>query len=263
MSSDDLVLAGFVGYDYIREVGLKGGRYTDFVRLVDTEIAPCRMVVAAPEGGYSSLGDLRKADNLRVGSKYPYTAKDYLERRDVKGVYVERSGTIEGMPTLDESDIIVDIENTGGTLRRNQLRAIKEMFDITVGLYTTNDLYSRVGCGDYIKGIAERRNVSDIGRRIQESVNAKKKIWVEVNVPSEYLKTVVNSLPAMKSPTIAELVDRNGFGVKAVVDIDGLFELMLKLERLGATDMVTYPLQSVGIQGTYVPRQLSEEDLQH
>lgn len=252
--SSAFTVAGFVGYDWIREIGLKERGYGDFIRLVDTGIAPCKMVVAGPEEIYNSLDDLRKIINLRVGSSYPYTAEDYLRRICIKGTYVERRGTIEGMPDpdLSESDVIVDLEATGDTLILNRLKRIQEMFDSNVGLYTTTQLYR-----------GNRSTIDTMGRRVQEAVSARKKIWLEANVPAEILDQILANMPAMKSPTIAQLGDRSGFGVKSVVNIEKMFELIGELEGLGAQDIVTYPLQSVGIQGTYVPRQLSEEDLQH
>jgi ATP phosphoribosyltransferase len=250
LSSPD-TLAGFVGYDYIREVGLKEGRYRDFIRLVDTELAPCKMVIAGPEE-FDSFETLIGFEELRIGSKYPYSARDYLQRRGVRGKYIERRGTIEGMPSLGESDVIVDIEYTGGTLRRNNLRRIQELFPITIGLYTTRDLYQ-----------VNKQIVDVIGRRIQEVVNGKKKIWLEANVSADNLDRVLKGLPAMKSPTIGKLKAEGWFGIKSVVDIEESFLLISDLEKLGAQDIVTYSLQSVGVRGTYNPIQLTENDLQH
>ena len=109
---------GIVGRDTILEDG------RNVYEMVDLKFGKCRMCVCGPE---SLKGKLYEHTPLRVASKYPNIAKDYFEAKDVAIELIKLSGSIELAPLTSLSDVIVDIVETGATLRENGLDVLEEI----------------------------------------------------------------------------------------------------------------------------------------
>ena len=121
---------GVVGSDVLAEQG------EDVYELLDLGCGRCRMCVAA-QNGWQDDGNL----TLRVATKYPNTAGRYFEQRSRRIEIIKLSGSIELAPILGLADVIVDIVETGGTLRENDLSVIDEVAEVSARLIANKSSY--------------------------------------------------------------------------------------------------------------------------
>ena len=113
-----------------RDVLLEQGR--DVYEPLDMNVAPCRLMVAAPEG--VSWDDLTGRASLRAATKFPVITARFFERMGIQARVVRLYGNVEIAPALGVADIIVDLVDTGGTLRANGLAPVREIFSATARL---------------------------------------------------------------------------------------------------------------------------------
>ena len=113
-----------------RDVLLEQGR--DVYEPLDLKVAPCRLMVAAPEG--MTWADLTGRISLRVATKFPVITTRFFERMGVQAKIIRLYGNVEIAPATGVADLVVDLVDTGGTLRANGLAPIREIFSATARL---------------------------------------------------------------------------------------------------------------------------------
>ena len=113
-----------------RDVLLEQGR--DVYEPLDMKVAPCRLMVAAPEG--MTWADLTGRISLRVATKFPAITTRFFERMGVQAKIIRLYGNVEIAPATGVADLVVDLVDTGGTLRANGLAPIREIFSATARL---------------------------------------------------------------------------------------------------------------------------------
>lgn len=123
---------GFVGSDSIVE------ERKDIYELVDLQIGACKMVIAGKDTNI-----LEKSSTIRVASKYPYIAKTAFAQMGMNATIVKLNGSVELGPLVGLSDVIVDIYETGNTLKANNLQVIQELFDISTRLIANKASFRR------------------------------------------------------------------------------------------------------------------------
>lgn len=117
---------GIIGKDILLEQG------QDVYEPLDLNFAPCRLMVAAPEG--VTWEDLTRRMELRVGTKFPAIAARFFTAQGIQAQTIRLYGNVEIAPETGVADVIVDLVDTGGTLRANGLVALKEIFSATARL---------------------------------------------------------------------------------------------------------------------------------
>lgn len=113
-----------------RDVLLEQGR--DVYEPLDLKVAPCRLMVAAPEG--MTWADLTGRISLRVATKFPAITTRFFEQMGVQAKIIRLYGNVEIAPATGVADLVVDLVDTGGTLRANGLAPIREIFSATARL---------------------------------------------------------------------------------------------------------------------------------
>ena len=113
-----------------RDVLLEQGR--DVYEPLDMKVAPCRLMVAAPEG--MTWADLTGRISLRVATKFPVITTRFFEQMGVQAKIIRLYGNVEIAPATGVADLVVDLVDTGGTLRANGLVPIREIFSATARL---------------------------------------------------------------------------------------------------------------------------------
>ena len=218
---------GFTGHDWVAESG------ADVVEVLDTGLDPVTLVAAAPEATLAGLRDLGRP--LIVASEFDTLTRRYMESRRQPYLFIRTFGATEVYPPED-ADLILDLVATGGTLRENRLAVVDEVLKSS-----TRFVASRGALADAAK--AER--IEALKTLLTAVLEARRRVLLEMNVPSERLAQVVEVLPAMKSPTIQELYGGKGYAVKAAVPRAGLAQVMLRLKQAGASDLIAYALEKV------------------
>jgi len=212
---------GFAGADWVAEAG------ADVVELLDTGLDPVRLVAAAPQAILES-GRLPDRE-LIVASEYTELTRRWIERRGIKNAtYLRSYGATEVLPP-DDADCIVDNTATGSTLEANGLAILDELMTSSTRLYASR------------KAMADPAKTEAIGRfemLIRAVLEARRRVLIELNVSSDNLERVVEVLPCMREPTIAQLHHGAGYAVRAAVPRGELTTVIPLIRDRGGTDIV-------------------------
>lgn len=218
---------GFAGADWVVEKGVEP------VELLDTGLDPVRIVAAAAPG---FLHDGRPAKpGFLVATEYERITRAWLERRGFDGRVVRSYGATEVFPPED-ADCIVDNTATGATLKANGLVVFDELLRSSTRLYA---------CPRSLDNPTKRARIEHFTLLIRSVLDARRRVMVEVNVPTDRLEDVVAVLPCMREPTIAPLHHQAGFAVKAAVPRAELPELIRAIKERGGTDIVVSAIAQI------------------
>jgi ATP phosphoribosyltransferase len=230
---DDIVDCGLTGWDWIVENGNEG----DIVEICELSYSrasanPARWVLAVPEE--SPIRDAKDFDGKIVATELVNTTRKYFQQKGVK-VTVEFSwGTTEIKARL--LDGIVDLTETGSSIRANSLRIIDTILTSTTRFVASKKAWETPW---------KREKMESIAMLLQGAIDARAKVGLKMNVPEARLAEVVSFLPAEKSPTVSRLSDKDWVAVEVILEEKQERELIPRLKRAGATGIITYPLNKV------------------
>jgi ATP phosphoribosyltransferase len=224
--------AGITGLDWTVENNAK------VVRVCDLEYSKvsrqrCKWVLAVSENSpFRKPSDLR---GKRVATELVSTTKRYFRKKRIP-VDVEFSwGATEVKPPR-LVDAIVDITETGSSLRANRLRVIDVLMETCTILIANKSAWA----------IGPKRNkLENITILLQGTLNAEKYAGLKCNVRENDLKAVLKVLPALHNPTVSALSDSAWRAVETVIQVDEIKRIIPLLKRAGATGIVEYPVNKV------------------
>jgi ATP phosphoribosyltransferase len=195
---------------------------------------PARWVLCVKgDSPYKRPEDL---DGCKVATELVGFTKNYFESL---GVNVDVSfswGTTEAKVVEGLCDAIVEITETGTTIKANGLRVIAELMQTNTQL-----IANRAAWEDPWK----RKKIENINLLLQGALRADKMVGLKMNMPKASLKEANGALPALTSPTVAELKDPNWLSVEIIVDESVVREIIPRLKELGAEGIIEYPLNKV------------------
>lgn len=224
--------AGLTGLDWIRETGSDVEVVADLLYAKEG-LRPVRWVVAVPESsGITRVEDL---EGKRIATELVCVTRSYLEEKKVRAEVEFSWGSTEVKPPL-LVDAIVDLTETGGSLRANKLRVIDTVMESTTKL-----IASRAAWADRWK----RRKIQNLAMLLQGALVAEEKVGLKMNIRKKDLDKVLAILPALNKPTVAHLTDRQWLAVDTVVDEKVVREIIPRLKAAGAQGIVEYPLNKV------------------
>ena len=228
---DGVIDLGITGYDWVIENDSDVHEVCELVYSKATS-RPARWVLAVPaESSVQTVEDLRGGI---VASELVNTTRRFFEERGVD-VKVEFSwGATEVKARL--LDAIVDVTETGSSLRANNLRVVDEIL-----LSTTRLIANKKAWEDPVK----REKIESLSLLLRGAINARAKVGLKMNVPREKLDAIVGLLPSEKSPTVNDLADREWVAIEVIVEETIERELVPQLHRAGATGIFSYPLNKV------------------
>lgn len=214
--ADGAAQAGITGLDLVRE----SGRPVD--ELLDLEFGRCRLVVAVrEEGRIRTLGDLQ--GKPRVATVFPRITADYFAKAGIPVDIVPVSGAAEIAPHLGIADIVVDLTETGSTLRVNGLTEIATVLESTARVITC------VPGGD-----ARRTQIDELVDALSSVIRARGRRYLMANVPRAKLEEVQAILPGINGPTVIDIMDHGEMvAVHAVVSAATIYRTIGQLKLLG------------------------------
>jgi len=218
---------GFAGADWVAELD------ADVVEVLDTELDPVRLVVAAPE---SVLEDGKFGTRrLLIATEYIELARRWMQSRSLDCQLVRSFGATEVFPPED-ADAIIDITQTGSTLAANNLVIAEDIMRSSTRLYA-----SRAA----MENPTKRQRIEEIAMLLQSVIDARRRVMIELNVAAAQLDNLVALLPAMRQPTIATLTNDSGFAVKVAVPRTELPRLIPTIKAAGGTDIVVSKIAQI------------------
>jgi len=195
---------------------------------------PVRIIVAVPsDSPYDSVAQLPQG--VRVSSEYPELTRRYFADKGINADIKLSYGATEAK-VPDIVDCIVDITETGNALRAAGLKIIDTILVSYTELIANPNSYA-----DPAKAHAMRQ----IRTLLEGVLDARGKVLVKLNVPSDRLESVIAVLPSMKSPTVNELFGGAGYAVESVVEKSGINVLIPALSDAGATDILELPISKI------------------
>ena len=229
--ADGVLDAGITGNDWIAENG------SDVVEVAELVYArqryqPVRWVLAVPEE--SPVQTIQDLSGGIIATELVNTVRKYFADRGVQ-VTVEFSwGATEVKARL--VDAVVDVTETGSSLRSNRLRVVETVLTSTPRLIANRQAWADAW---------KRQKIQAIALHLQGAIDAREKVGLKMNVRRQDLQAVVELLPAEKSPTVSDLAEPDWVAVEVILEERAERELIPKLKRAGASGIFTYPLNKV------------------
>lgn len=223
---------GLTGRDWVLE------QNADVVEIAELRYAkegfrPVRWVVAVPMD--SKIKTLKDLDGKRIATELVGFTKRFLKSKGIKADVDFSWGATEVKPP-NLADAIVELTETGSSLRANNLRIVDTLIEST-----TRFIANRKAWQDKWK----RQKMENIALLLKGALAAEEKVGLKMNVPQKSFKRVLSLLSAMHSPTVSTLSDPNWYAVDVIIDEKTVRDIIPKLKSAGASGIVEYPLNKV------------------
>jgi len=224
---------GITGRDWIEETSSQVESLGE-LKYSKVTSNPVRIIVAVPQDSlYESVSNLPQG--VRVSSEYPELTKRFFADKGISADIKLSYGATEAK-VPDIVDCIVDITETGNALRAAGLKIID-----TILVSYTEMIANPAAYADPAKAHAMRQ----LRTLLEGVLDARGKVLVKLNVPSDRLDGVISVLPSMKSPTVNELFGGAGYAVESVVEKKSINILIPALSDAGATDILELPISKI------------------
>jgi ATP phosphoribosyltransferase len=225
--------AGLTGRDWTEENESRVVVITDlFYSKVSTR--PARWVLAVPlDSPFRKLEDLA---GKKIATELVHFTRKYFEKRNIP-VKVEFSwGATEAKVVSGLADAIVEVTETGSTIRAHGLKILKELMQSNTQLIANEKAW---------KNPWKREKLEQISLLLLGALKAEKMVGLKMNVPGPRLKKVIAMLPSLNAPTVSNLYQKDWFSVETVVQEAVVRGLIPQLMKLGAEGIIEYPLNKV------------------
>ena len=229
---DGILDAGLTGRDWVQE------NEADVVAVADLVYAKqsfgkVRWVLAVPEA--SGLGSVRDLQGKIIATELVRTTERYLAQNGVQAKVEFSWGATEVKPPI-LADAIVEVTETGSSLRANNLKIIDTVIESNTQL-----IANKTSWQDPWK----QKKLSDLKMLLDGAINALGKVGLMLNVSRQNLAGVLGVLPALKRPTVSSLSDEGWVAVNTILDESTVREIIPRLKAAGAEGIVEYPLNKI------------------
>ena len=227
-----LLDAGICGWDWVYE---NGSDVEDVCELNYSKATsnPVRWVLAVPND--SKIKSVRDLQGKRISTEAIGIVKRYLKKNGVKAD-VEFSWGATEVKAPELVDAIVDLTETGSSLRANNLRIVDTILTSTTRLIANKKAW---------KNKAKRAKIEQLKMLLLAALEAQKRVLVKLNAPAKKLDKIVAALPALHAPTVNKLNDADWFAVESVVEERQVRDLVPVLKAAGATGIIELPLNKI------------------
>ncbi len=223
---------GLTGYDWIQE------NASDVVEVCDliysrASMQKSRWVLCVPES--SAITRPEQLAGKRVATELVGTVRRYFAARNIPAE-IEFSWGATEVKVPDLVDAIVDITETGNSIRSNKLRIIDTLLETNTKLIANKASWANP---------AKRKKIETIALLLRGALEAESKVGLKMNLPQAALDAVVRALPALRNPTISQLSSPDWIALETIIDESVAREIIPQLKALGAEGIVEYPLNKV------------------
>jgi len=223
---------GLTGHDWIQENG------SDVVEVCDlvysrASVRKSRWVLAVPED--SPVRTPQDLAGKRVATEMINTVKRYFASLGIP-VEVEFSWGATEVKVPDLVDAMVDITETGSSLRANKLRVVSTLLETNTKFIANRRSWENP---------AKRRKIETIALLLRGALEAGSKVGLKMNAPRGALEGITKTIPALRNPTVSPLSNPDWVALETIIDESVVREIIPELKALGAEGIVEYPLNKV------------------
>lgn len=223
---------GLTGLDWVRE------NRSDVVEVCDlvysrASSVQSRWILAVPED--SPVKTVKDLEGKRIATEVVNLTEAFLTERGVRA-RVEFSWGATEVKVPDLVDAIVDLTETGSSLRANKLRIVDTLLYTNTKLIANRESWGR---------LEKRRKIENIALLLQAALQAEGKVGLKLNILRENLEGLLRQLPALRNPTVNRLTDEAWVAIDTIVDEKVVREMIPALKAAGAEGIIEYPLNKV------------------
>jgi ATP phosphoribosyltransferase len=229
---DGVLDAGLTGLDWIAETGATVEPIADLI-YAKQSFGRVRWVLAVPET--SSVVSVKDLEGKIIATELVETTKRYLAQHGVSAKVEFSWGATEVKPPV-LADAIVEVTETGSSLRANNLRIVETVLESNTQLIANKTSW---------EDAEKRQQLLDIKMLLDGAIAAMGKVGLMMNTPKACLQDVLRVLPALKTPTISNLADDNWLALNTILDESTVRTIIPRLKAAGATGIVEYPLNKI------------------
>jgi ATP phosphoribosyltransferase len=223
---------GLTGYDWILE---NDARVVQVAELVFSKVSrrPVRWVLAVPND--SPVQSIQDLQGKRIATEVVALTRRWLGQHGVQAQVEFSWGATEVKPPR-LADAIVEVTETGSSLRANNLRIVAELLQSTPRFIANEQAYANPW---------KRQKIDDLVLMLQGAMAAEGKVGLMMNVRRDDLPAVLTILPALQNPTVSSLSDPEWVAVNTIIDEDTVRHIVPQLKQAGARGIVEYPLNKI------------------
>ncbi len=230
---DGALDCGLTGEDWIQENG------SDVIRVEELHYAKSgmnqvRWVLAVPND--SPIKSIKDLEGKRIATELKGYTEKYLQKNGVKADVEFSWGATEVKVASGLVDAIVELTETGSSLRANNLRIVETLCHSTTQFITNKKTWADP---------QKKQKMQHIAMLLVGAIHAEAKVGLKMNVSDENLKRVISLLPAMKNPTVSSLMVTGWHAIDTIIDEKIVRDLIPKLKEAGAEGIIEYPLNKV------------------
>ncbi|OGC12404.1 ATP phosphoribosyltransferase [candidate division WOR-1 bacterium RIFOXYA12_FULL_52_29] len=229
---DKVLDAGLTGTDWVMESGCKVKKVADLV-YAKQGMRKVRWVLAVPEN--SKIKSVKDLKGKRIATELVNVAKKYLKENKVTADVEFSWGATEAKPPV-LADAIIELTETGSSLKANHLKIIDTVLESNTVVISNQE------CLD---DPWKKEKLDNLILLLKGALTAESKVGLKMNVIKSRLRTILSILPALQTPTVAELSDPDWVDVDTILDESVMRDLIPKLKKAGAKGIVEYPLNKV------------------
>ena len=224
---------GVTGEDWVAETGSDVVKVTALEYSKQTDL-PVKIVLAVPESAGITSPDQIKPDS-RISTEFPGLTKAYFEKLGIPvKVFLSYGATEAKVP--DIVDAIVDLTETGSTLRKHGMRIVDVIMESRTQLIANKSTY---------QDPAKRQAIDELTILLRGAISARGRVLVKLNVGKADLDRVIELLPAMRAPTVSQLAQTEFYAVETIVPKAEINLLIPQLKASGAEDIVEIPVSKI------------------
>ena len=223
---------GITGYDWIQENDSKVHEVGEFQFSKATR-QPARWVLAVPEG--SRVKSVKDLKGKRIATEVVNLTRKYLKKHGVKAE-VEFSWGATEFKAHELVDAIVELTETGASLRANKLRIVDTLLTSTPRLIANHATW---------KNPWKRRKIETLALLLKGALEAEIKVGLKMNIQDKHLPKLLQSLPSLRNPTVSALSQKGWVAVETIIDEHIVREIIPMLKAAGAEGITEYPLNKV------------------
>jgi ATP phosphoribosyltransferase len=229
---DKVLDAGLTGTDWVTESGCKVKKVADLI-YAKQGMRTVKWVLAVPEN--SKIKSVKDLKGKRIATELVNFTKKWLKENKVKAEVEFSWGATEAKPPV-LADAIVELTETGSSLKANHLKVIETVLESNTAVIANSEC---------LNDPWKKEKLDNLILLLQGALNAETKVGLKMNVMKSQLRNILQVLPALQTPTVAELSNANWVDVDTVIDEKIVRDLIPKLKKAGAKGIVEYPLNKV------------------
>jgi ATP phosphoribosyltransferase len=229
---DGLFDAGLTGKDWIVESGAKVKEVAELI-YAKSGFRPVRWVLAAPEA--SPIKSVKDLEGKRIATEVVHVVKKYLAKNKVKAKVEFSWGATEAKAGI-LVDAIVELTETGSSLRANKLRIVDEVLTSSTRFIANTKAWDDPW---------KRHKIENIAILLQGALAAEGLVGIKLNLREDRLKDILGILPALRKPTVSRLTEEGWIALEVIMPEKEVKQKIPALKRAGAEGIIEYPLNKI------------------